>query len=41
MNKLPQMVGIGELRNNHLKVIDMLDKGPIVIKSRGCESRQT
>lgn len=34
MNKLPQMVGIGELRNNHLEVIGLLDKGPVVINSR-------
>ena len=34
MNKLPQMVGIGELRNNHLEVLALLDKGPVVINSR-------
>lgn len=34
MNKLPQMVGIGELRNNHLEVITRLDKGPVVVNSR-------
>jgi len=31
MNKLPQMVEIGELHKNHLVVIGVIDKGPIVI----------
>lgn len=26
------MVGLGELRNNHLEVLTLLDKGPVVLK---------
>jgi prevent-host-death family protein len=34
MYKLPQMVNIADLRNNHLQVLVKLDKGPVVINSR-------
>ncbi|MFN8493878.1 MAG: type II toxin-antitoxin system prevent-host-death family antitoxin [Caldilineaceae bacterium] len=34
MHKLPQMTSIAELRNNHLRVFGLLEKGPVVINSR-------
>lgn len=34
MHKLPQMTSIAELRNNHLQVFALLEKGPVVINNR-------
>jgi hypothetical protein len=34
MNKLPQMANIADLRNSHLQVLALLDKGPVIINSR-------
>jgi PHD/YefM family antitoxin component YafN of YafNO toxin-antitoxin module len=34
MNRLPQMATISDLRNNHLGVFALLDKGPVVLVNR-------
>ena len=34
MNKLPQMATVADMRNDHLRVFAMLDKGPVLISSR-------
>lgn len=34
MDKVPTMTSIAELRNNHLQVFALLEKGPVVINNR-------
>lgn len=34
MNRLPQLASVSDLRNNHLGVFALLEKGPVVLVNR-------